>query len=176
MDNVVTIIVAIFGSVGLWQLIIYFVNRRANQRKAVAEADREVAMALAAAAGVPKAKFEADSVAVTNSKEIMAQAIQFLRLYQEEVTAAKEEKQKLVEENRKLQTQIRHLEVEVQQMSRRFGAMELVVIDIAAGVKRLSEQLKENGMQPIWKSTVTLEHLDSVLSDAAKEDVKKLFQ
>lgn len=175
-DNLSAIAVAALGSVGLWQLIIYLINRQTNIRKADAEADKEAAGALAAVVGVSKAGFEADSVAVTNSREIMAMAMDTLKMYQADLATAKQEKAQAVEENRKLQAQIRHLEETVQQMSRRFGAMELVVVDIASGVKRLSDQLQEHGLHPIWRPTVTLHQLENVLSEEVMDDVEKLFQ
>jgi hypothetical protein len=169
VDNLIPLFIAALGSVGLWQAIVWFMNLRANQRKANAEADRETAGALVAAVGVNKAGFEADSVVVTNSREIMAMAMETLKVYQTELAAAKEEKNKAVEENRKLQAQM-------QAMSQKFGAMELVIVDIASGVKRLSDQLQGHGLEPIWKPTVSSHQLDHVLSDAVMDDVKKLFQ
>lgn len=175
-ENGVTIILAALGSAGLWQLIIYLVNRRANQRKAEAEADKEIASALAAKVGVKKAGYEAESVAVTNAQTVMAQAIVMMESLGKELDEAKKEKMQAMNEKRELQVQIRQLESDVQQMSRKFNAMELVVIDIAGGVKRLSDQLRERGLEPIWKPTFTIQQLDGVLSDDVRSDVEKLLQ
>lgn len=177
------ILAAAFGSVGLWQLVMYLINRRANQRKAEAEADKGTAEALVAAVGVRKAGYEAESVALTNYKEVMAQAILMMNELRQELDEAQDEKRKtveenrrFVEENRKLQAQIRHLDGEVQQMSRKFGAIEMVVVDIAVGVKRLSDQLRERGLEPIWKPTFTLSQFDDILSPEVKGDIEQLLK
>lgn len=174
-ETVMAIGVAMFGSVGFWQVITWLLNRRANQRKAEAEADRETAGALAAAVGINKAEFEADSVAVKNSQEIMAQALNMLKVYQDDLATAREEKRQIVDENRKLQAQIRHLEESMTKMTQRFDVMDVVIIDLASGMKRLSDQLKDNGLQPIWKPTVTMNQLQQVLSADVMGDVKRLF-
>lgn len=175
-DLVLAIVGAAIGSVGFWQVITWLLARNANKRIAEAQADKETAGALAAAVGIHRTEFEADSVAVKNSQEIMAQALNMLKVYQDDLAKAREEKQQIVDENRKLQAQIRHLEESVTKMAQRFDVMDVVIIDMASGMKRLSDQLKENGLQPIWRPTVTLAQLRQVVSDDVMNDVQKLFE
>lgn len=176
MENVVTIIVATLGSAGLSQLIMFWLNKRANQRKANAEADvQEVAVA-AAVVGIEKTEAETDRALVAGAGELTQHALNLLEVYRKDNEAFRAESTKMSALNRELLAQAQETQQTVERFQARVTSMELVIVDMATGLSRLSQQLEETGISPAWKPTLILDRMEKALTPEVLRAVRELFK
>lgn len=117
-----TILVSVLGAIGIRELIIYFVNRKANARKAEAEADKATAEARLA-----------DAVADGKTLE---NAFRLIDVLTAQVS--------LIE--KRVSDQARKIE-NLERVNRSLRAYVQVLLD---GIKKLNEQIRCHDDEPVW--------------------------
>lgn len=176
MENIVTILIALFGSVGAQQLIIYILNRRTNQRKALAEAEVQEAAAMVSYLGIEKAEVETDRALVAGAGELTQHALNLLEVYRKDNDAIRTESVKMAALNRELLEQGHETQRMLDGLQTRVTSMELVMADMSTGLSTLSKQLEEAGIQPRWKPTLILDRMEATLTPEVFKAVRELFK
>lgn len=168
-------LIAGLGSVGLWQLVMYLINRRANQRKAEAEANVQEAAAAVAFVGIEKAEIENERALVAGVGELTQHALNLLEVYRKDNEAMRGEGEKMAALNRELLERDTETRRTLEMLQVKVASMELVMVDMSTGLSTLSHQLEEAGVTPAWKPTLVLERMESALTPEVFKAVRELF-
>lgn len=170
------IVLALVGAAGLWQFILWLLNRRANQRKAEAEAEVQVANAAIAYMGVEKAEVDNERSLVAGAGELTQHALNLLEVYRKDNEATRAESEKMAVLNRELLAQNKETQQRVDALQNRVTGMELVVADMATGLYIMSKQLEDAGITPGWKPILALDQMEKALTPDVFKAVLRLFK
>lgn len=152
IEHVVTILVAIVGSAGFIRLLDIFVYRREERRSKVASAqeqERSVDLLFLQGAGLQQSHYQ--SALDRSAAEIARLSDRVVQMERREEENEKERRED-EKERRKDAEEIAELRLMVYNF-------QLALTDIMFGIQALSSQLRDAGIEPVWKPMIKVDEL-----------------